>query len=481
VLDTQGRIVRINRKGAEILGKPVDSMLGTDWFQNIPEPNREHVRQAFHRLTQRQDQALEYYDNPVRTARGTERLIHWHNALHTDDAGNVTGTISSGDDVTEQRAAQALLQDSEQRYRTLLESIRDGVFTADLDGRFTHVNDAILRRSGYPAEWWLGRTLTTVVLDEYRELITDRLAAAMRGQTAPPYEFAYRTASGDTIYVEHVTAPMYEDDRIIGIMGVSRDITDRKQADKRLQESEDRFRRLVELAPDGIAVHQDGRIVLVNPAGARILGYDSPDEMLGKPVAAFVCEQDRPLAVARIRRVLEQGKPGELVEECFVRKDGSQVPVEVVNAPFVWRGRPAVQVMVRDITERKRLTAKAKEAAVQMSAILENSPEGIAAECEGTIAYANWRFIQLYGYEGPAQVVGRPVTDFVAPEDRERLADYSRQRLSGKPAPATYTFRGLRCDGSFVRVETTVSTYQLQDKTYILAFLHEAPAGSRNG
>ena len=79
----------------------------------------------------------------------------------------------------------------------------------------------------------------------------------------------------------------------------------------------------------------------------------------------------------------------------------------------------------------------------------------------------------MFGYDSLDQVIGRPVSEFDAPEDRERLAEYSRQRISGKIAPEHYTFRGLRRDGSLIDLEAAISAYRVLGKTYILGFVRE--------
>ena len=352
-LDRTGVVALANRRACAVLGYDEKELVGRDWFQTcVPERLRDSVRVAFGQLTTGQAAAVEHYENPVVTARGDERLVAWHNALLRDDAGRVIGTLSSGEDVTE-----------------------------------------------------------------------------------------------------------------------------RKAAEKRLQESEERFRRLVELSPDGVAVHQGGRLVLVNPAGTRLLGYERPEELVGKSVFDLVHPDERSGVVARIREVMELGKPGELVEERFRRKDGSYVPVEVVNAPFYWKGKPAVQVVVRDISRRRELARVAEETLDELRAVLDNSPGAIAAECEGTLVYANRRFVQMFGYESPEQVVGRAASEFDAPEDRAALMEYSRMREHGEDAPTRYVFRGLKRDGTIAPMEATISTYRSLGRLHILGFIREIEPG----
>ncbi len=278
---------------------------------------------------------------------GSEVYVRENARCIRDERGKVLYYEGTVEDITEHRLADAALAASEAKYRILVEGIRDGVYELDQDGRFTEVNDVIVRRSGRPREWWIGRDEVSIVRPEDRERLRQTFAAVMRGESVPPYEVAYPTATGELLYIEMNSAPIYEEGRITGVMGVSRDVSRRKAAEKRMQESEEQYRRLIEMSPDGIAVHQAGRLVLVNPAGARTLGYDRPDELIGKPVLDFVHPDDRARVLERIKTVMEQGRPGPLLDERFRRKDGTYIPVQVLNAPFYWQGKPAVQVIVR--------------------------------------------------------------------------------------------------------------------------------------
>ncbi|MBM3316080.1 PAS domain S-box protein, partial [candidate division WOR-3 bacterium] len=156
------------------------------------------------------------------------------------------------------------------------------------------------------------------------------------------------------------------------------------------------------------------------------------------------------------------------VEERFRQKDGTWLWVEVTNAPFMWQGRLAVQVVVRDISERKWLQGKLEELTAQLQAIFRHVPYGLAAEHAGRVAWANQRFAQLFGYGGPGDMYGLPIERIVAPEDRERVAGYTALRDKGLDAPATYTFKALRRDGTVVELENSVTTYDIGGRSYIL-------------
>ena len=141
-------------------------------------------------------------------------------------------------------------------------------------------------------------------------------------------------------------------DTPVGFRGAVIDVTERREAEEALRESEERYRHLVELSPDGIAIHREGKLVFCNPAGARMLGYQV-DEVLGKLAIDFVHPSSRPFAADRMQNILV-GKAVPFIEEKFVRRDGTLLEVEVGSMPFTFQDAPAIQVIIRDITERKR-------------------------------------------------------------------------------------------------------------------------------
>lgn len=123
-------------------------------------------------------------------------------------------------------------------------------------------------------------------------------------------------------------------------------------------ESEERYRRLVEACPEPIVVHAGGRIRFVNPAAVAMLGASDAEELLGRPVMGFVHPDYRALVVERMQKMLETGGPALLLEEKIVRPDGSVLDVEIAGAAVSYQGELAIQLVGRDVTERRRAEAE---------------------------------------------------------------------------------------------------------------------------
>ena len=145
------------------------------------------------------------------------------------------------------------------------------------------------------------------------------------------------------------------------ILAVHQMEVERQQSEKErcelivsLQESEERYRSLVELSPEAIAVHSQGKIAYINAAGAKLLGASSPSELIGFPVLNFVHPNYVEKARKRIRQLEAENKPIDLAEEKLMRLDGQIIDVEVAGIPAIYQGLAAAQMMIRDVTERKR-------------------------------------------------------------------------------------------------------------------------------
>ncbi|UCB48618.1 MAG: PAS domain S-box protein [Deltaproteobacteria bacterium] len=131
-----------------------------------------------------------------------------------------------------------------------------------------------------------------------------------------------------------------------------------KKSEMALRESEERYRRLVELSFDAIVIHARGQIVFVNSSAAELLGATKPEQLIGKSILDLVHPDRRAAVSDRVRQVLEEGKPVPPVEEKLVRLDRMPIDVEVLGIPILYQDQPAVQVVFRDITERKKTEAQ---------------------------------------------------------------------------------------------------------------------------
>jgi len=467
-----GRILDANKNACGLLGYSKEELLKKTVSDLVPAASRawlSHVTDALLRGGTFRAEAVNVHKSgrqiPVETNTSTMEL------------DGRTAVLAIVRDVTKRTMAQRALRESEERYQQIVNSDAIGVVTADPSFRFTCANSRFCEMLGYTEEELKKLSFVDVTHPENAE--RDRAAVAEMFAGKRKYyatEKRYVRRDGGEVVARTTVFPISDDvGRPRYTLAMVEDITERTLAERALGDSEGRFRGLLESSPDGVAVHQDGKVVLMNPAGARILGYDGPAAVTGMPVRELLHPDETAAVLDRMRRVAQSGP----AEARFRRRDKGYALVEVASARIEWKGRPAVQVVFRDASERKAAEKRLQESEDRLRRLVEMSPDGIAAECDGAIAYANRRFAVLHGYDDAGQVTGRPIADFVAPGDRGRIAEYSEARARGEPAPTRYRFQGLRRDGAVVEFEISVSTYSLAGKLYLLGFLREVEVRSR--
>ncbi len=176
--------------------------------------------------------------------------------------------------------------------------------------------------------------------------------------TGKPIELEeiYPQLDGTTRFFQVVKSPVFTSDgKIIGTQGVQFDITERKKAEVELKESEERYRRLIEFSPEAIAVYSEGKIIFVNPAAITLLGAHNATELIDKPFLDIIHPDHRNSIHQQIIAVMKEDYALPLTEQKFIRLDGSVVEVEVAALQIVYKEKPAMQIVVRDISEQKRL------------------------------------------------------------------------------------------------------------------------------
>ncbi len=260
----------------------------------------------------------------------------------------------------DEKFARQVLRDSEDKYRTLVENINDVVFSLDSGGVLTYISPSISGISKYTAEELLGIQFALMVHPEDLPGLIASYQQTLSGGSEP-FEFRVKDKEETYRYVRTSSKPIHKDGVITGITGIMINIHQQKMAEMALFASEERYRKLIDAMPLGVAVYAGGEILFCNSAGADILGAHSPEELKGKPIWEIIHPDDRDHALDRIRRMLAGEQGLYPVENRYMRLDGSEVPVEVMAVPLKYNNRDAVQVIVSDISEKKRIAEAVRE------------------------------------------------------------------------------------------------------------------------
>lgn len=290
------------------------------------------------------------------------------------------------------------LRGESNKRRQFTEIASYGVSEIDASGIVIFANQSFAAMYGYDPEEMVGKSILDFQISESeKQKIGDYLESLIRDQPPPtPWFSRQRTKDGRRIRIQ-VDWNYKRNDRgdVTGFICVVTDITKRKQAEKVLRESQRMYRTLVEFSPDGVFVNVGGSIVFANPAMAKMLGARSPESLTGMRALDVVHPDCRDAIRNRMARVFDLEEPVPLVEQKLVRLDGSVFYAEAVAAPITYQGQTASQVLVRDITERKR----AEEELKRFKFIVENcGQEAYLVRPDGRLDYVNPVAAQSLGY-----------------------------------------------------------------------------------
>ena len=168
--------------------------------------------------------------------------------------------------------------------------------------------------------------------------------------------------TGETVYVALSGTPRFDETgACLGYRGTGANITERVEAEKALRRSEERYRRLVDLSPDGILIHVQDRIVFVNPAAVRLLSATSAGDLIGRSLLDFVDPRFHKIAKLRIKEVLDRGREQPQMEQVFVDLDGRSFPAHCSATHLPREEGSAVLTVFRDITQVKQTEAQSRQ------------------------------------------------------------------------------------------------------------------------
>jgi len=282
VIDAREEVVLINQKGCQLLGYPEEEVIGRNWFDHfLPPAIGEQARAVFRQLMQGQLEPSENYENPVLTRTGAERFIAWHNAVLTDETGRITATLSSGEDITEQRQTEG----EHARMAAIVETSDDAIIGMSLDRIITSWNRGAERIYGYSAAEAQGASISMLIPPEQPNEIPQILARIERGERIDHYETVRVRKDGQRIHVSLTSSPVTDaEGRIVGTASIARDVTTSKKLEEQLFQAQ-KMESIGRLA-GGIAHdfnNQLGIILFDVDTLLAVLDEDNPlyDDLLG--------------------------------------------------------------------------------------------------------------------------------------------------------------------------------------------------------
>jgi two-component system cell cycle sensor histidine kinase/response regulator CckA len=363
------------------------------------------------------------------------------------------------------------LRKGEEKYRTLLESTLDFVFTVDRKGMFTYINPRFEMVTGHNTADLIGRPFTTVIPPESAEIATTQFKRGVRGEKGAPYEIEIIHKNGSRIPVEfNVTTLHDEHNKPIGRYGIGRDITERKRVESVLKENEDRLHSIVEGSPiSTFVIGKDHRVVYWNRA-LEELSQIKAQEVIGTrgQWRAFY-DKERPcmadlLVDEDFDKITEwyagRCKKSDLLDEAYEALDffpalgngGKWLRFTAAAIRDTKGNLIGALETLEDMTGRKQAEKKLIESEEKYRLVVENAGEAIFVVQDGRLKFVNRATIEVIGYSAEV-LTSKPFTEFIYPDDRELVFERYTKRIRGDAAVPIYSFRVVTKDGVVKWVE----------------------------
>ena len=361
-LDTNGITQFVNPAAAKMLGYEVEEIIGQPMHALL------HHTHADGRAFPKQDCPIYRCLHDSETRRVDDEVFWRKDGTPCDveyiatpicEEGQVLGAVVTFQDITERRRIEAALRESESRYERIASNLPGMVFQSilrpDLSLTFTYISEGCREIYGLePEEILADATLIASIIhpEDLSEFMASLTAVAA---DLLPWHWEGRvvTRSGKTKWLcgNASVERMANGDTVCE--GQLQDVTERRNAQEAMRESETRYRSLVEHSPEAVTVFCEGRFVYVNAAAVALFGADSAEDLLGRESMDLIHPDCRPLIRERTTQVYA-GHVNPLARLQYVRLDGTVIDVEAVSSAVTYKGKVAGQVLVRDITERKQ-------------------------------------------------------------------------------------------------------------------------------
>ncbi len=405
------KFIYVNDELCRILKYSREKIIGHDFREFLDEESKQLVADRYIKR-QRGEKVPSRYEFNVVQKNGEKRRVEISSTVIKDSAGKVR-TVAQILDITERKKAEKEIK----HLNLILLAIRKVnqliAREKDRDRLLSGACDTLIKTRGYYTAWitifdesgglvtateaGLGVKFLPMIEQLKRGELPDCTRKAlnqseivviknplsicidcimMKNCTDGIGTMAVRLEYGERIYgVLHVTVPVeflidkeeqslfkeVTGDLALALYSIELE-AERKKTEKELQESEEKYRQLIKISPDAVYVHSDRKIVFVNPAMMEFLGAANPEDLIGKPISDIIHPDYLRIVEERDRNIEQKGERVPLLEEKFIRLDGTIINGEAAAAPLIYQGKPAILVVIRDITEHKRLEQQREKA-----------------------------------------------------------------------------------------------------------------------
>jgi PAS domain S-box-containing protein len=300
------------------------------------------------------------------------------------------------------------------------------------------------------------------------EAVAASIETSAKNLTYWNQETRVRFKDGTIRFLQGNAAPQREMDGSVLWHGFITDVTERKLSEEALKESELKYRELVENSPDAIVIYIDGKVVYVNKECIHLMTASSAEDLVGKSVFQFVRPESMSIVRKRMKKIKTTGFILPIIEEKFVRLNGLEVDVEVKAMPVRFKNKQAVQLIIRDITERKQMLNALSLSENRYKTLFEKASDGILImNATGKILSINESFAHMHGYTVD-ELLQMNLRTLDTPEMAQLLPKMIARVLGGETVHLDVDH--FHKDGHIISFAISSSLIHVGDESYIQAF-----------
>ncbi len=354
-VDTNGKYTYSSPLVEKILGYKPEEVLKKHFYDLFHPEEREELKKAAVDVFLKKQSFREFINKNVHK-NGKTVWLSTSGSPILDSKGNLIGYRGADIDITERKRAEESLRESEEQYRTLHSNIPVGVFrtTADPSGRLLSANPALVKMFRYetPEEMSKMHVSDLYLNQDDRKKFIETLSSTVE---ISHYEVQFERKDG-TVFWGSLSARAVADEsgKIAYFDGILEDITKKKKAEQALQESEEKYRRVVDNSLVGLYITQSHILKFCNQRLVEMFGFTSSKELIGKHIRELVAPESWELVDKQVK-LRESGEGGSIQYEFKgVKKDGTIFDIETSGSRIIYEGNPAIQGSMIDITARKR-------------------------------------------------------------------------------------------------------------------------------
>ncbi len=518
-LDTNGIVTLVNKKACEIFGYEEKEMLGKNWFENfVPERIKNEILPVSKKILSGEIETAEYYENPILTKKGDEILIYWHNTPIKDKNGNITGHLSSGEDITERKKAEQALMESEEKFRIFYDDSPIAIWEEDFSkvkNRFdklktkgvtdlrsyfesnpdesvylaglveiVSINKHSLKIFNVSSKNDIIKKLPGYFNEDSMKVFQEEMIALFNNQTSFDSEIPILDYESNilTLALNLKIVPGYEKN-LKKVLVSFLNITKRKKIEQAFKESEEKYRIIADYNYDWeYWIDINGNFIYVSPSSKRKTGY-KPEEFYKdkKLLEKIIYPDDKKLFLDHIHEIDEKGERKPIEFRIITR-----------NKEIQWIGHVCQEVFGKDgellgirgsnrlITKRKNVEIALKESEERFREIFENAPDAIflADPKSGVILDANSAASKLL-LRSREEIIGMNQSELHPPQSKKysksTFREHNQESQKGMPTHLA-EITVLRSDESEVEVEILAQTIQINNKPILQGIFREITA-----